>query len=666
MKHPVFRGAVLLLLAVCLLFSGVSGAAADEKAKKEINVAGVKLLTYTPYTVYLEPTAVCSPTFEPVYVTMEFQTVNSCTLTYQGRQVSMARLDNKKYIDLVSRTDAAEDTLMLNGTCDTNCTGADFAVRVTDFIQGENAPPVFSADAVLPEAWTMPPEPIVPDEPPATFRAGSLTLTEGVRYTFRVVPDESCDKDFDPFTIPIQFTSQFGGYFVTSQYKNVSSVYPFSLFMHDSGWLEFFSNTGKFWGTLTSGGADADFLFRVEGLEKNYAGLFHNITLRKGTEPEPEPQPELPIASYNTEFYYYYGLLNEGEKSVYTQIVQGLTACEETITLAYPVSNADFNRINWYVLYDQPQLFWTNYPGKVLKRTNDGLASTVKLSYNDLAGNLSREQSRVEDAVSKILSKVKGMNAQDAERVIHDLIVKETTYVSQSPHDQDIYSVLVNGESVCAGYSHTFQYLMQRLGIPCYYCCGNVPDSGSIYEGRHAWNLIRINNDWYNIDVTWDDFYKETNKPYSCISYEYYNVTDAFISGEHTRNENGSKLPACNSSRASFDNLYGHNWQTEIALANGVPAVSTLNEYFTLCYNQLMKNGIGDTPCRFIVTNRATYDRIAEQYKTKEYEKAYVYPFFDAKKLKNVVYTYRWQSTTGVGSRGNCYYVDITHIVTRK
>ena len=39
-------------------------------------------------------------------------------------------------------------------------------------------------------------------------------------------------------------------------------------------------------------------------------------------------------------------------------------------------------------------------------------------------------------------------------------------------YNQTAYSALVNGSTVCAGYSKAFQLLMTKLGIPTYYVVG--------------------------------------------------------------------------------------------------------------------------------------------------------------------------------------------------
>ena len=74
--------------------------------------------------------------------------------------------------------------------------------------------------------------------------------------------------------------------------------------------------------------------------------------------------------------------------------------------------------------------------------------------------------------------------------------------------------------------------LYDELGIPCYYCTG--------YSGEdHAWNIIRIGDTYYNVDVTWDDTDPST--------YDYFNKTDAQFVGTHVRTGMSVYLPPCGS-----------------------------------------------------------------------------------------------------------------------
>ena len=68
-----------------------------------------------------------------------------------------------------------------------------------------------------------------------------------------------------------------------------------------------------------------------------------------------------------------------------------------------------------------------------------------------------------------------------------------------------IYSVLQNGESVCAGYAKTMQYLAGKAGIFVTYVTGTAtdPDTGETQD--HAWNLVKCDGKYSYVDTTWAD-----------------------------------------------------------------------------------------------------------------------------------------------------------------
>ena len=65
-----------------------------------------------------------------------------------------------------------------------------------------------------------------------------------------------------------------------------------------------------------------------------------------------------------------------------------------------------------------------------------------------------------------------------------------------TPDDlRSIYGVFVNKKAVCAGYAKAMQYLLNRCGIECAY----------IMSQTHAWNLVKLEGDYYHLDATWGD-----------------------------------------------------------------------------------------------------------------------------------------------------------------
>ena len=57
------------------------------------------------------------------------------------------------------------------------------------------------------------------------------------------------------------------------------------------------------------------------------------------------------------------------------------------------------------------------------------------------------------------------------------------------------YRALYKGQSNCNGYALSFMAIMRECGIETTYETGD----------NHAWNSVKLDGQWYNIDVTWDD-----------------------------------------------------------------------------------------------------------------------------------------------------------------
>ena len=157
------------------------------------------------------------------------------------------------------------------------------------------------------------------------------------------------------------------------------------------------------------------------------------------------------------------------------------------------------------------------------------------LEFDDLEAAKAEFNSKLQKIVEG--AKAKG-DPYSMELYVHDQLAKETTYDSNNPMNQTAYSALVEGKSVCAGYSKAFQLVMHELGIPCYYITGKIEGS------NHAWNIVRINGDFYNVDVLWDDNLVLTHK--------YFNVTDERIYADHERDEIAKSLPSCDATEFKY------------------------------------------------------------------------------------------------------------------
>lgn len=234
---------------------------------------------------------------------------------------------------------------------------------------------------------------------------------------------------------------------------------------------------------------------------------------------------------FDADFYPYYYMLDGEQQALYRQIYANALKLTESFA---PVVNLDVNRVTdaFEAVYnDHPELFWleTGYSCKYLR---NGTCVELTLQYHPVADNLEEAQKAFSDAAQLILDGAQGLATDgEKEKAVHDALVQGAEYDESASMSQSAYSALVGGRSVCAGYARAFQYLMMELGVPCYYCTG--------YSGEnHAWDIIRLDGGYYNVDVTWDDTDPST--------YDYYNKTDAEYAGTHMRKGLSVNLPACN------------------------------------------------------------------------------------------------------------------------
>lgn len=246
--------------------------------------------------------------------------------------------------------------------------------------------------------------------------------------------------------------------------------------------------------------------------------------------------------SFSAEEYPYYQMLSENQQSVYRQIYANAQNLTEKFAPEKTVSASDVKTAFEAVIGDHPEMFWleTGYSSKYLA---NGQCVEIDLKYNGTADDLESAKQRFDAAAQNLITGAASLDSNyEKEKYVHDALASAVTYDLTADMNQSAYSALVNGKSVCAGYARAYQYLLQQLGIPCYFCTGY---SG----GDHAWNIVKLEDGYYNVDVTWDDA--------AAIRYDYFNKTDADFASTHVRQNLSVYLPACNGTAYRQENTTG-------------------------------------------------------------------------------------------------------------
>lgn len=307
--------------------------------------------------------------------------------------------------------------------------------------------------------------------------------------------------------------------------------------------------------TVTRGGLlaaespdnDADKEDKGLSIPKNVASLVGYIPVKStGTEITQEKADEILSSlskgetgeglTFDEEFYPYYSMINDTQKALYRQIYANADAMKRNFAPVTDITANDLKNAFTAVVNDHPELFWVDTAYKY-KYVPLGQVADITLVFNITANDIDTSKSEFEAAAKLIVDKTYGYYTDyEKERIVHDELIKSVKYDANAPMNQSAYSALVYGRTVCAGYARAFQYVLQKLDIPCYYVTG--------YAGQnHAWNIVKLEDGYYNVDSTWDDTNPNT--------YDYFNCSDEDYAGNHIRKDLSIYLPPCNGNRYS-------------------------------------------------------------------------------------------------------------------
>ncbi|MCQ2497256.1 MAG: chitobiase/beta-hexosaminidase C-terminal domain-containing protein [Lachnospiraceae bacterium] len=246
-----------------------------------------------------------------------------------------------------------------------------------------------------------------------------------------------------------------------------------------------------------------------------------------------------------------YQLLNDDEKKVYEALFNCCLNYDDIVAglEKYNLKYSQLLRIYHYMISENPQLFYVNdvefdygdnadeLIAEIMNSSPKSdnyvikpVISSVLPKYTNTKAEVKSITKKLQSSASSIINKAnkKYTDTFDIIKFYHDEIDKMTTYDADDLYGRTTAGtddILVFGRGLCSAYARAFSYLCQLSDIPCINIEGDATTSDGRTEG-HAWNKVKLDNEWYNIDSCWDD------KDYRC--YIYFCLTDKALGYNHT------------------------------------------------------------------------------------------------------------------------------------
>lgn len=194
------------------------------------------------------------------------------------------------------------------------------------------------------------------------------------------------------------------------------------------------------------------------------------------------------------------------EEYLYQQLLEkrGQTAADGTVWVdisGYNLTDPDqLGRIFSGVLNENPDLYDVKKSSLPYEVNDTNQITKLQITYD-----LSVDHDKWERGAAAAKAAVTNPdNKLQTAIELHDYLAVNCAYDSENFNKNSVplvshstYGVFANRIAVCDGYSLAYKYLLNQFDINCYMVTSTAME--------HAWNLIELNGNYYQVDVTWDD-----------------------------------------------------------------------------------------------------------------------------------------------------------------
>lgn len=257
-------------------------------------------------------------------------------------------------------------------------------------------------------------------------------------------------------------------------------------------------------------------------------------TAEAATEAPAENQPLSGSILYDYSQKWFYNQLNGKQKPAYERLYNAVSQGQEKVSVSDLGMNLDdLSAVIFSYEKDNPcflDTYWEYSVEYLGTEDNSDVQSIIPIYDASVSNDLLKTKA------DRVLAEAKKLpNDYQRLKYVHDWISENTVYKdSGQKYTKRADGPIIQGTAICSGYSKALMYFAQELGIPCLCIEGRTNE-------EHLWNMVKLNGNWYHVDMTYDD--PNTPSGANALRYDYFLVSDSTISQDHTITD-GMILPS--------------------------------------------------------------------------------------------------------------------------
>ncbi|MBE7056990.1 MAG: hypothetical protein E7388_06085 [Ruminococcaceae bacterium] len=327
------------------------------------------------------------------------------------------------------------------------------------------------------------------------------------------------------------------------------------------------------------------------------------VKFYKSTEPRELYVPIEEIMDYESKYpdcngTWYRNQLSGEDLLIYNSYLYAMENQYIHFTVFVEDNTKDFKYIREYLSLDSPFLEqnYNDYGEWITKEPVSHHGKSMYFAMDQFT--MSRWKMKME-ALEKCREVVAGIPGEcktllKKMEYLYDYVCDHVEYVKyESMADESyFYDAVINGKTVCDGYSNMLNLLFNLIGVECCEAMGSdiedisqaTPEEIENSNG-HTWVVAKVDGEFYNFDVTFDDSGDGTKK-----TKKYFGISDQIVGVKYIDYE--EIRPKCTNTSRDYnyaDLVVSTKSGTEEKIANSIKKhFSDNNTEFYLVINEII------------------------------------------------------------------------------